>query len=80
MLIIRIGGIMNVYFEKVLLMYSPITYETADVINTYIYRKGILLSDYGFSAAVGTFNSVINLILLVAANKISRKVSEIKLW
>lgn len=80
MLIIRAGGVMSVYFEKVLLMYSPLTYETADVINTYVYRKGILGFDYGYAAAVGLFNSVINFILLISANSISRKVSETKLW
>lgn len=80
MLIIRMGSIMTVSFEKVLLMYSPITYEVSDVIQTYVYRKGILDSQYSFSIAVGLFNSVINFILVVLANHISKKVSDTSMW
>lgn len=80
LLILDMGQLMNVGFEKILLMYSPSTYETADVISTYVYRKGILGSQYSFGAAVGLFNSVINLILLVSANFISRKVTNSSLW
>jgi putative aldouronate transport system permease protein len=54
-------------------MYNPITYETADVISTYVYRKGILGGQYGFSSAVGQFNSVISLILLLLANYMNKK-------
>lgn len=71
---------MSLGSEKILLLYSPVTYETADVISTYVYRKGLLDYDFSYSTAVGLFNSVINLILLVAANKLSQKLSETSLW
>ncbi|THF78740.1 ABC transporter permease [Cohnella fermenti] len=80
MLILRIGNMMNVGFEKIILLYNPATYETADVISTYVYRKGILEMSWSFGAAVGLFNSVINLLLLVLANYISRRVNQNSLW
>lgn len=80
LLILRIGAIMNLGSEKTILLYNPLVYETADVIASYTYRKGILDADYGFSAAVGLFNSVINLVLLFAANWISRRRSENSLF
>ncbi len=79
-LILKIGGLMSVGSEKILLLYSPITYETADVISTFVYRKGMLDYDYSYSTAVELFNSVINIALLVMANKLSRKVNETSLW
>lgn len=78
--ILQMGSMMSVGFEKIILMYNPLTYETADVISTYVYRKGILEASFSFSAAVGLFNAVINLTLLVLANRISAKVSETSLW
>lgn len=80
MLILRIGQMMNIGSEKVLLLYNPLTYEKADVISTFVYRKGILEASYSFSAAVGLFNSVINFLLLVTVNFISRKTTESSLW
>ena len=80
MLILRFGNIMSVGFEKVNLLYSPATYETADVISTYVYRRGVLDGQFSFSTAVDFFNSVINLILICTVNKISSKVSETSLW
>lgn len=80
LLILNIGSMMSVGSEKIILMYNPLTYETADVISTYVYRKGILGADFGYSAAVGLFNSIISFILLILANTISKKVSEHKLW
>jgi putative aldouronate transport system permease protein len=80
MLILRIGHMMSVGYEKTILMYNPTTYETADVINSYVYRKGILQSDYGFSAAVGLFNSVINFALIILANRFSKRFSETSLF
>jgi putative aldouronate transport system permease protein len=71
---------MNVGFEKIILMYSPGIYEVADVIQTYVYRRGLIDFDYSFSAAVGLFNSVINLALLVGANYLARRVGETSLW
>jgi len=73
MLIMRIGSLLSVGYEKVLLLYNPTIYETADIISTYVYRKGILGAEYSFSAAVGMFNSVVNFGLLVFANWFSKK-------
>ena len=80
MLILRIGSMMNVGFEKIILLYNPATYETADVISSFVYRKGLQEMNYGYSTAVGLFNSVINFALLVFANALSRKFSETSLW
>jgi len=80
MLILRMGSLMSVGFEKVFLLYNTGIYETADVISTYVYRRGIIDTDWSFSAAVGLFNSIVNFILVVTANFISRKVSETSLW
>lgn len=80
LLILNIGSMLTVGSEKIILMYNPLTYETADVISTYVYRKGILGADFGYSAAVGLFNSIISFTLLVLANGISKRVSEHRLW
>lgn len=80
MLIMRMGQIMNVGFEKVILLYNNATYETADVISSFVYRKGLLEANYSFSAAVGLFNSVVNTALLVGANTLSRKLNETSLF
>lgn len=80
MLILRLGRMMDVGFEKVILLYNPSTYETADVISSFVYRKGLLEFNYSFSAAVGLFNSIINFSMLVTANWISRKANETSLW
>lgn len=73
MLIMQIGSLLSVGYEKILLLYNPAIYETADVISTYVYRKGIAGAEYSFSAAVGMFNSVVNFTLLVFANWFSKK-------
>ena len=80
MLLLKIGNILNVGYEKVILLYNEATYETADVISSYVYRKGLQEFDWSFSTAVGLFNSVINFTLLIISNKISKKVSETSLW
>lgn len=80
LLILRLGSMMSVGFEKIFLLYNPMTYETADVISTFVYRKGLIDFDYSYSTAVGLFNSVINFALLVIANKLSKKYSETSLW
>lgn len=80
MLIMRLGQVLGSSYEKTILLYNEATYETADVISSYIYRVGLLDRDWGYSAAIGLFNSVINLVLLIAANKISKRVSETSLW
>lgn len=76
LLVLRLGRVLGVGFEKILLLYQPLTYEVADVISTYVYRKGLLDADFSFSTAVGLFNSVINIIFLLAANKISKKLGQ----
>lgn len=80
MLILKIGQIMSVGYEKTILLYNPQVYETADIISSYVYRKGLLEFNYGYSTAVGMFNSIINLILLMVTNHISRKVTETSLF
>ena len=80
MLILRVGTMMSLGHEKVMLLYNPGIYETADVISTYVYRKGLIDMSYSYSAAVGLFNSVVNLVLLWGANKISRSLTETSLW
>lgn len=79
-LIMRVGSIMSFGYEKIILLYSPVTYETADVISTYVYRRGLQKMEYSFGAAVGLFNSVVNLVILMCANRLSRKLSETSLW
>jgi putative aldouronate transport system permease protein len=80
LLILNLGSLLSVGFEKIILMYNPRTYEVADVISTYVYRRGILGGEYSFGAAVGLFNSVANLILLIIVNKIAKQITEIGLW
>lgn len=80
LLILRMGSIMSVGYEKIILLYNEGIYETADVISTFVYRMGIGQAQYSYSTAVGLFNSVINFLIVFTFNKISRKVSEISLW
>lgn len=80
LLIMRVGSIMSVGSEKILLLYNPGIYETSDVIATYVYRKGLLENSWSYSAAIGMFNSVVNLLLLVFANYMSNKLTETSLW
>lgn len=70
----------NVGFEKVLLLYSPATYETSDIISTFTYRKGLLDMNFSFSTAVGIFNSLINTAMLLVANRLSKKFTESSLF
>lgn len=78
--ILKIGKFMSQGSEKVILLYNENTYETADIISSYVYRRGLLNADYSYSAAVGLFNSVVNLILVLTTNKLSKKFSEASLW
>lgn len=80
MLILRVGQIMNVGYEKIILLYTQSTYETADVISSYVYRMGLLNMDLSYSAAIGLFNSAISFLLVIITNAISRRVSETSLW
>lgn len=80
LLIMQVGKTMNVGYEKILLLYNSTIYETADVISTYVYRKGLLDFNYSYSTAVNLFNSVINFALVVVANRISSKLSDTSLF
>ena len=80
LLIMAVGGTLNVDSNKILLMYSPATYETADVIGTYTYREGIQGAQFEYTTAVGLFQTVINFVFLVVTNWISRKLSDTSLF
>ncbi len=80
LLTMRFGSILGVGFEKILLMYSPATYEVSDVIATYVYRVGMLEKDFGYSSAVGLFNNIVAIILLTGGNFFSKKVLKESLW
>ena len=80
MLILRMGRMMNIGLEKVLLLYNPNIYETADVISTFVYRKGLLEMSFSYSTAVDLFNSVINFLMLVIVNRMSRSMTRTSLW
>ena len=80
MLILRVGNLMSVGFEKVILMYSERIYDTADVLSTYSYRAGIIDNKWSYSSAIGMMNSIVNLCLIIGANALSRKVSDTSLW
>ena len=80
MFLLRIGRVMNVGHEKIILLYNAGIYETADVISTFVYRKGLLEYQWSYSAAIGIFNSIINFIIIIMFNKISKKYSEVGLW
>ena len=78
--ILRIGGILENEFEKVLLMQNPAIYETADVLDTFIYRRGIESADFGYATAVGLAKSIVALCMLTGANFVSRKLTDNSLW
>ncbi|MBP3644841.1 MAG: sugar ABC transporter permease [Clostridia bacterium] len=80
LLIMRIGNLMSLGWDQIVLLYNERVYETADVISTYVYRTGLTKYEYSFGSAVGLFNSLINILLLVGANTISRKVNDTSLW
>ncbi len=78
--IMRLGNILDVAGEKILLLYNPLTYETADTISTYMYRYGLLDRNYAMGAAVGVVNSVLSIVILVSVNKFFRRFTEESLW
>ena len=80
MLILQIGSLLSTAMEKILLLYRPLTYEVADTITTFVYRRGLIDGDFGYSTSVGLFNSFVNLLLLFIANSVSRKYSETSLF
>ncbi|MDR1060571.1 MAG: ABC transporter permease subunit [Clostridiales bacterium] len=80
LLILSVGGVFASDVQKVLLIYTPASYSTSDVIGTYIYRRGIEKADYSYSAAVGLFTNAISFVFLFATNMLSRKFGESSLW
>jgi putative aldouronate transport system permease protein len=80
LLILSVGGIMNIGFEKAYLLQTPMNQPSAEIIPTYVYKMGLQQAQYSFAAAVGLFNAVINLILLIAVNKFAKKLSGTGLW
>lgn len=80
MLIMKIGGLLSVGYEKIILLYNPLIYSKADVISSYIYRMGFEGQQWSYTTAIGIFNSVINFSLLMLANFISKKLTDTSLW
>lgn len=80
LLILRIGGIASVGYEKAYLLQNSLNLEVSEIISTYVYRRGLVGGQYSFSTAVGLFNNVINVIMLLLANAISRKAGETSLF
>lgn len=80
MFILKSGAVIRIGYEKVLLLYNPMTYEVADVFSTYVYRKGLIESNYSYAAAVGMFEAFMALILLVFSNFLSRRAGGQGLW
>lgn len=80
MLIMRIGSLLQANSDKILLLYNSLIYEVSDVIGTFTYRKGLIEQDYGYSSAVGLFNSIIGMILLTVSNGVSRKIGDTSLF
>ena len=80
LLILNIGTFMAVGFEKVLLLYNPLTYPTADVISTYVYRAGVESNSFSYAAAIGLFEAIIGLVLITSANQLSRRTVGTSLW
>ncbi|MCI7276140.1 MAG: ABC transporter permease subunit [Cuneatibacter sp.] len=78
--LMKLGRVLDVGYETIILMYNSSIYETADVIGSYVYRRGILNAEYSFSSAVGFFQAALGLILVIAANKVSKKYTETGLW
>jgi putative aldouronate transport system permease protein len=80
MLIFRIGELLSVGSESIILMYNPAIYETSDVISTYVYRRGLVEAQYSFGAAVGSFDAAVGLVLIGIANTLAKRYSEVSLW
>jgi len=80
LLILRTGRLLTVGHEKIILLYNPLIYETSDVITTFVYRKGLIDLNWSYSTAVGLLNSVVNGVIIVSMNALSRRVSETSLW
>lgn len=80
LLILNMGNMLNIGYEKVILMYNSATYSTADIFSTYVYRKGLLNAQYSFASAVGLANSIINIVILLGANFLAKKTTETSIF
>ena len=80
LLILNMGNMLNIGYEKVILMYTSATYSTADIFSTYVYRKGLLNAQYSFAAAVGLANSLINIVILLTANFTAKKMTDTSIF
>ncbi|MDB5083334.1 MAG: sugar transporter permease [Bacilli bacterium] len=80
MLILQLGHLMEVGAETIILLYNPSTYDTSDILSTFVYRRGLVGTDYSFAAAVDLFNSLVGIVLIFLANRLSRKLTEHSLW
>ena len=80
LLVMRVGNLLSLGWDRIFLMYNDMVMETADVISTYVYRTGMVQMQYSFAAAVGLMNSLVNVVLLIGANAMSRKLTNSSLW
>lgn len=80
LLILKVGNLLTVGYEKVIMMYNPGIYETADIISSYVYRVGVSQANYSFGTAVGLMNSIVSMILILITNALSKKLTETSLW
>ena len=80
LLLLSIGGLLGIGFEKIYLMQNPFNLEQSEIISTYVYKIGLQNYDVAFATAIGLFNSVVSMFLLICANMLSKKVSETSLW
>lgn len=78
--ILSLSGILNGGFDQIFNLYSPVVYETADIIDTYVYRMGIVSGDYGAATALGLVKSVVGMILIISTNKIIKKMGGNPIW
>ena len=76
LLVLKLGSVLSVGYEKTLLLYQPITYEVADIISTYTYRKGLMEGSFSYATAIDLFNSVVNVTVLFISNKLSKKLGQ----
>jgi putative aldouronate transport system permease protein len=80
LLIMNVGRVMQIGFERAYLMQNPLNLETSEIIATYVYKVGLLSAQFSFSAAVGLFNSLINMILLISVNRVAKTLTSTSLW
>ncbi|MCL6429289.1 MAG: ABC transporter permease subunit [Anaerolineae bacterium] len=80
MLLLRIGQLLTVDYQMIILLYSPSTYETADVLATYVYRRGIVGADFSYATAVGLFQAIVGLVFIIGSNAIAKRLGDTSLW